>query len=70
VRRRRHERLAAERPYRGRDALVIGGHQHAVDVRAPGALVDVLDHRFSEEVAERLAREATGRVARGDDGDY
>ena len=53
-----------------RDALVVGGHQHAVHrPRQPRALPDVLDHRLAVDLGERLSGKACGTEPCGDDRD-
>ncbi len=70
VRRFRQTHIAAKFCHRVGDALVIGGHQHGVDIaRRSGAPVDVLDHRSPRDVGERLSRKTGRRVAGRDDND-
>lgn len=60
-----HTGFAPEGFHSIEDALVVGGHQDAMDgLGAFGALVDMLDHGFACKRDERLAGEARGGVPR------
>ncbi len=66
----RHDRDAAERVHRVRNALVVGGHDHGVDrARIGRTSIDVFDHRTSVDLGKRLAGKTRRLVAGGDDGD-
>jgi hypothetical protein len=65
-----HPYDAAKSLHRGCDAIIVGRDDHGVDAaRSCRATIDVLDHRLSGNVGQRLSREACRLVAGGDDGD-
>ena len=71
MRRRRHPRLAAEarRPRDGSARRRSRRSRRTTRARRRGAPIDVLDHRPSADVGERLAGEPRRLVSSGDDGD-
>ena len=65
-----HHRPAAEGLDRPEDPLVVGRHGREGDALRPeDPLIDVLDHRLSAEIGERLSGKAGRFVARRDDAD-
>ena len=63
------DRLAPGRLDRRDDARIVGRDENRPDVGFDRAPPDMGDHRLAADVGERLARQAAGRHARGDEDD-
>ena len=62
-----HHRLEAGPGDRAGDASVVSRHRDPADIGFGGTPRDLDDHRRSENVGERLSRQAGRRHARGDE---